>query len=101
MKILMVIHTGPFHDNTDSLIGMASAASAMGHEVGVFAMSEGAGNLAREDFTRLADDGVKLVVCDRNRGELSMPEGLKGVHYGSQYDLAESVAECDRLISFT
>lgn len=101
MRLLMVIHTGPFHDNTDSLVGIARASAAKGAQVTVFAMSEGVLNLAREDFAGLAGEGVKLIVCDKNRQELSAPGDVPGVHYGSQYDLAEHTADSDRVISFT
>ena len=101
MKILMILHTGPFDNNTGSLIGIARAARERGDEVTVFAMSEGVENLARKDFAALASAGVRLTVCEKNRLELAAPGGVDGVEYGSQYDLAQYVSDHDRVISFT
>lgn len=101
MKLAMLLYTGPDHHNTSSLIGFAKAARDGGHEVTVFAMADGVMNLVRKDFIGLAFDGVDLTVCENNRHEFSAPEGVQGVKYGSQYDLAGYVQDCDKLISFT
>ena len=101
MKIAILIHTGLDQGCARSAVGIAKAALAKGHEVTVFVMSAGVTLLADEAFTSLVGDGVNLTVCEHNRAEYKAPEGVEGVHYGSQYDLAGYVQECDRLISFT
>ncbi len=101
MKLAMVIYTGPEQANTATLIGIASAARAKGDDVTVFAMSDGVRNLAREDFVKLADDGINIAVCDHNRTEFGAPTDVEGVNYGSQYDLAGYINGCDRFLSFT
>lgn len=101
MNILFVLHTGPNSHNTSSLIGLAKEALAKGDGVTVFAMSSGVGNLAREDFTSLVADGAVITVCEHNRAEDKAPEGIEGVKYGSQYDLAGYMVDCDRVVSFT
>ncbi|VAX23908.1 hypothetical protein MNBD_NITROSPINAE01-537 [hydrothermal vent metagenome] len=101
MKLAMVIYTGPEQANTATLIGIARSARAKGNDVTVFAMSAGVRNLAREDFVKLADDGVKIAVCDHNRTGFNAPADVDGVSYGSQYDLAGYVNGCDRFLSFT
>lgn len=100
MKITMLLYTGPDHPNTLSLINIAKAAVAKGHEVTVFAMAAGVQNLIREDFTSLPRSGVNVTMCEYNRGLWKAPEGVEDIHYGSQYDLAGYAQECDRMISF-
>lgn len=101
MKITFLLHAAPDSGTVSSLIGLAKAASAKGHEVTVFAMSGGVLNLAREDFTGLVSDGVSITVCEHNRSQYRAPENVEGVKYGSQYDLASYTKESDRFISFT
>ncbi|MBI5815707.1 MAG: DsrE family protein [Nitrospinae bacterium] len=100
MRLVLVIHSGPESHNTNSLVKMAKAARAKGHDVTVFAMSAGVGNLARADFTALAARGVNITVCEHNRSQFKAPEGIEGVTYGSQYELAGFVADGDKVVIF-
>ena len=84
-----------------SSIGIARAALAKGHEVSIFIMARGVMLLSNAEFVSLVDEGAKVVVCEHNRGEYKAPEGIRGVEYGSQYDFATLVQDCDRLVSFT
>ncbi len=101
MNLLFILYTDVNSHNTASLVGLAKSARAKGSRVTVFAMSSGVGNLARKDFTALAADGVVITVCEHNRAENRAPEGIEGVKYGSQYDLAGYIADSDRVVSFT
>lgn len=101
MKLAMLLYTGPDHHNTTSLIGLARSAREKGHDVMVFAMSAGVGNLVRPDFTSLVSEGASITVCEHNCSESQAPKDIEGIKYGSQYDLAGYVQDYDRLISFT
>jgi len=84
-----------------STIGIAKAALAKDHEVSIFIMAEGVLCLANAQFVELIDEGAKVIVCEHNRAAYKAPAGIRGVDYGSQYDFATLVQDCDRLISFT
>ena len=101
MKILFLIHKGFASPVADSAIKTARAALEAGHEVTVFIMAEGVTLLAREDFRSLAADGAQVTVCEHNRVQFQAPEGVEGVKYGSQYDLAGYIQDCERVVSFT
>lgn len=101
MKFAILVHKGPDEAVVSSIVGIAKAARAKGHDVKVFAMAEGVLNLNRDDFTALVKEGVNLTVCEHNRSLRGAPENVEGVRYGSQFDLANYAQDCDRFISFT
>jgi sulfur relay (sulfurtransferase) complex TusBCD TusD component (DsrE family) len=100
MKLLLVLHSGPGHPNVTTVKMMAKEAVAAGHEVTIFAMSEGVLNLADPEFTGLTSTGLHLTVCDHNRGQFGATAGIDHVLYGSQFNLAGYVADADRVVSF-
>ncbi len=101
MRLLMLVHAGPESSVIGTVTGVAGESRAKGHEVTLFLMSTGVMNLAREDFVSLVGDGVNITVCEHNRKEYKAPSGIEGIRYGSQYDLATYMVDCDRFISFT
>ncbi|MBI4666617.1 MAG: DsrE family protein [Nitrospinae bacterium] len=101
MRLALVLHTGPDSLNTGTVINLARAARERGDEVTVFIMTAGVLNLAREDFTSLIQGGTQITVCEHNRGQFKAPEGVAGVNYGSQYDLAGYTHDFDRVVSFS
>ena len=101
MKLTILVHKGPDEAVISSVVGIAKAARAKGHEVDIFAMAPGVLNLNRDDFTTLVTDGVNVTVCGHNRKLHGAPENVEGVKYGSQLDLASYTQDCDRFISFT
>ena len=96
----ILVHKGQDEGAMASVLSIARAAKARNHVVKIFAMAAGVTNLAREDFISLIDDGVEIAVCSHNCGQYKAPMDIEGVNYGSQYDLALSMNECDRFISF-
>lgn len=100
MRLLMVLYTGFDSLGVNSVIKLARSARDKGHEVRVFAMAAGVTNLAREDFVSLLSAGVEITMCEHNRSQYKAPEGIEGVKYGSQYDLAGYVYDADKVVSF-
>jgi predicted peroxiredoxin len=91
--------------NTDrhlaDLVGIARAAAAKGHEVGIFAMDGGSNLLPNPDFTALCSvKGISMSYCDHSaKGMGIATDGVpKDVVCGSQYNNAVMVSESDRLI---
>jgi len=101
MKLTILLHKGPDEAVVSSVIAVAKTARVKGHDVNIFAMGPGVMNLARADFTSLIGDGANITVCEHQRSQYMAPEDIKGVKYGSQYDLAVYASDCDRFISFT
>jgi sulfur relay (sulfurtransferase) complex TusBCD TusD component (DsrE family) len=101
MNILILLHKGFSSPLADAAVKIALAVKEAGHETRVFAMSDGVTLLGREDFAKLAEEGVAVTVCEHNRAQYKAPEGVAGVKYGSQYDLAGYVQDADRVVSFT
>lgn len=100
MRLLMVLYTGFDSLGANSVVKLARSAKDKGHEVTVFAMAAGVTNLAREDFASLPSAGVNITVCEHNRAQYKAPEGVEGIKYGSQYDLAGYVYDADKVVSF-
>lgn len=100
MKIVILLHEGVKSANGPAALALARSSRGKGHEVTIFAMSEGVTHLASKDFCSLVDDGVALTICEHNRKEYEAPEGVDQVTYGSQFDLAGYIQDADRVISF-
>lgn len=101
MKFAILVHKSPDEAIVSSVVGIAKAARAKGHDVDIFAMALGVLNLKRDDFTSLVKEGVNITVCGHNRSLHGAPENVEGVKYGSQFDLSGYAHDCDRFISFT
>jgi predicted peroxiredoxin len=91
--------------NTDrhlaDVVGIAKAAVAKGHEVGIFAMDGGSHLLPNPEFTALCTvKGVSMSYCDHSaKGTGIATDGVpKDIVCGSQYNNAIMVNEADRLI---
>lgn len=101
MRLTLVLHKGLNSLAANTVIRLARAAREKGHDVTVFAMSEGVTNLMREDFLSLRSDGVEITVCEHNRAQYQgHAEEVEGVKYGSQFDLAGYVFDSDKVVSF-
>ena len=101
MKILLLLHKGFSSPLADSAVKIAKAAVEAGHEAQVFAMSDAVTLLGRQDFISLVGHGAQVTICDHNRTQYQAPAKVEGIKYGSQYDLAGYIQDCDRIISFT
>lgn len=101
MKIGFLLHRGIESAELDRAVELMREARAKGHEVNLFLMSAGVTALARQEIAELAlTEGAQVVVCDHNRGQYAAADNVKGARYGSQYDLAGIVHDCDRLVTF-
>ncbi len=62
-------------------------------------MCDGVYHLNHEELKGLADKGARVVVCAHNAIERKVDK-KDFVTWGSQYDLACMVKECDRFLAF-
>ncbi len=99
MKLLILLHGGPNDNDSATAVRIAETAIEAGDEVSIFAMSAGVMNLAVDKFMDLLKSGVEISVCEHNRRGFKAPEGIEGIIYGSQFDLAGYVADSDRVVS--
>lgn len=98
-KIGLLLTTSTESENTRTIIKLAEAALDEGMEVSVFLMCDGIYNINAEAFNALAERGAELCLCAYN-AEQRKVEKKEPVLFGSQYDLANMVAEADRFLAF-
>lgn len=98
-KLGILLTTSTESENTHTVIRLTEAAIDEGVEVRIFLMCDGVYHLNHEKFEKLAKRGANIVVCAHNAIERKV--GKKDfVSWGSQYDLACMVKECDRFLAF-
>ena len=98
-KLGILLTTSTESENTHTVVKLTEAAIVEGVEVQIFLMCDGVYNLNHEKFKELAEKGALVVVCAHNAIERNV--GKKDfVLWGSQYDLACMVKECDRFLAF-
>jgi len=115
--MLILLCESPFqHESVDHALEITKAALAKGHHVDVYLMMDGVYNPLKaqsgEPFhvdsvssriSGLVDAGAKFSgcrVCMELRG-VSAEDIPSGVDIGGIFDLSESLAEADAVISFT
>lgn len=99
MKLGILLTTDPTHENTNTIVNLSRTAREAGIDVSVFLMHNGVHNLTHSQFMELADAGVEISLCAHNAGQRGVGK-VDNVLFGSQYDLAQIVHECDRFLSF-
>ena len=98
-KLGILLTTSTESENTHTVVKIAEAAIAIGNEVSVFLMCDGVYNINDPRFKELANKGAKVIVCAHNAIERKQ-ERKDYVAWGSQYDNATIVKECDRFLAF-
>ncbi|MBI2369183.1 MAG: DsrE family protein [Deltaproteobacteria bacterium] len=110
MNLGMLLTTSPEHQNSRTVVALARAALARGHEVSLFLMDDGVYNLvpgprvkAAGWFAELARAGARLVVCALSMEErgVSKESVIEGVIFGNQYLHAQIVHGSDRFLTFS
>lgn len=110
MKIGILLHKSPEHQDAQTVKRLAESFADSGHEVDIFLMEDGVFNAVinhspkglSAGFDKLLSKGVKIALCTYTteiRG-LNRDNFLKGIEFHSQYDLSKLVSECDRFLSF-
>lgn len=99
MKLGILLTTSPQNENTHTVIELAKAARAMGHEVSIFLMEDGVYNVRDKKFAALSDAGVKIALCALNTEDRGV-EKVDCALFGSQYDHASIAHDSDRFVSF-
>ncbi len=98
-KLGILLTTSTESENTHTVVKLTEAAIEEGVEVHIFLMCDGVYHLNHEGFKGLAEKGAHVVVCAHNAIERKV--GKKDfVFWGSQYDLACMVKDCDRFLAF-
>ena len=98
MKLGILVNTD---ENLDTVIGLARAALAKGHEVTLFTMDEGTKLFRNPDYTALCTlPGISMSFCDLSAKELGVEtrELTDEIVCGSQYNNVAMVHSCDRVI---
>jgi hypothetical protein len=87
------------HENLVHVSGIIRAAQRAGHPVRVFLNDEGVRFALDPGFLELLPlDGVAVAVCDHFRERLGIEQKSEGITYGSQYDNAVMLHECERVL---
>lgn len=99
MKLGILLTTDPTHENTNTVVNLSRSAREAGIDVSIFLMHNGVHNLTHFPFMELANSGVEITLCAHNAGQRGVAK-VDNVLFGSQYDLAQIVHDCDRFLSF-
>ncbi len=99
MKIGILLTTSPENENTHTVIQLARAARARGHQVEIFLMADGVYNTQKKEFLELQKENVKIIVCAHNTQQRCI--GETGATMGSQYDLAGIAKNADLFLTFS
>ena len=99
-KICILVTSSPESENRHTLTKTTEAAINLGHEVQIFLMCDGVYHILHQDFLTLIEKGAEVTLCAHNASERGI-EKRSGVLFGSQYDLACSVAQSDSFLALT
>ena len=99
IDIGFMISTSPESEDAHTLYQLAREALEAGKTVAIFMMCDGNYLSRDERFAALADAGAKLYLCAMNSLKRKI-ESVDKVIPGSQYDLAQIVADCRKFIAF-
>ena len=99
-RIGILLTRGPGSLESRRALQIASAAVRLGHRVEIFLMDEGADLLRSPEVgLGLAGPETRVAVCTQTAVNRDLPLDLPGIDYASQFQLARSVAGCDRFLS--
>ncbi len=98
-KLGFMLTTGMESEDAHTVVKLAEAALEEGLEVSIFLMCDGIYHLISEPLNALVDKGAELSLCAHN-AEQRKAEKKGTILFGSQYDLANIVAESDRFLAF-
>jgi sulfur relay (sulfurtransferase) complex TusBCD TusD component (DsrE family) len=65
-KLGIFLSTSPEHENTHTVVKLAEAALARGHEVHIFIMCDGVHNAFVPSFEALVDKGARVILCSHS-----------------------------------
>jgi sulfur relay (sulfurtransferase) complex TusBCD TusD component (DsrE family) len=99
-RLVVVVSTAPERGDLERAERIARAAHARGAEVSVFLMADAVGWGGTERTSRLAEDGIDVVLCGTNSLQRRV-SSAPGVLVGSQDDHAALVHRADRVVAFT
>lgn len=99
MKLGILLTTSPESENTHTVVKLAEAALASGREVHVFLMCDGVHNVNDDRLVGLIEKGAQVALCAHNAEQRHVAQ-KESIVWGSQYDLAGFVEECDRFVAF-
>ncbi len=95
----ILLATGPEKFDKNIVIEITEVALEMGIKVKIFLMDDGIYNLYDEKFTELIEKGADISLCSLNADERKVKD-VRNVRFGSQFDHAEIVKNCDRYLGF-
>jgi len=99
-KILgILLATSPENSNTKIAGEVVKHALNLGVKVKIFLMDDGIYNLNDKDFQKLIDTGAEVSLCSTNAEKRGIKKA-DGVNFGSQYDHAEILRDCDKYLGF-
>ncbi len=98
--LCILVSSGPGSEDGPTLLKISEAAMAAGHRVRIFLMCDAVYHLLNPDLLSLLSLGAEITVCAHNAMERGV-EKKAGVVFGSQYDLAEMVAESQGFLALT
>jgi sulfur relay (sulfurtransferase) complex TusBCD TusD component (DsrE family) len=96
----ILVTSGPAHENSNTLRGIAGEAIKSGLDVHIFLMCDGVHHIYQDDFISLMKRGAVVTLCSHNASQRNV-EKQPGVNFGSQYDLAFMVANADCFLALT
>jgi sulfur relay (sulfurtransferase) complex TusBCD TusD component (DsrE family) len=99
-KIGILVTSSPESENSRTLIQISEAAINMGQKVRIFLMCDGVYHILYDNFLSLVDKGADVTLCAQNAMERGL-EKKPGILFGSQYDLANIMAESDSFLALT
>ncbi len=109
MKIGILLTTSPEHQNGHTVCALSDVFLAGGHQVSLFLMDDGIFHISKhhklgmaESLEDLLSKDIKISICSQSaekRG-VSEAEGIKGIEWASQRELARIVAISDRFLNF-
>jgi sulfur relay (sulfurtransferase) complex TusBCD TusD component (DsrE family) len=99
-RLVFIVSTEPERGDFERAERLARAAHARGADVSLFLMDHAVTWGATERTSRLAEDGIDVVLCGTNSGQRRV-NIAPGVLVGSQDDHAALVHRADRVVAFT
>jgi sulfur relay (sulfurtransferase) complex TusBCD TusD component (DsrE family) len=109
VKLGMLLTAGVGSESARTVLRLARAARAKGHDVelflmddGVYAVKPGKRTPVADELAGLIEGGATVALCALNAEQrgVTAGEAVPGVLFGSQYDLALLIGAADRFMSF-
>ncbi len=99
-KICILVTSSPESENSRTLIKITETAISMGQKVQIFLMCDGVYHIVHQNFLSLIKKGAEVTLCAQNAMERGL-EKKPEIIFGSQYDLADMVAQSDTFLALT